>query len=726
SLERLGTDYVDLLQIHRWDYNTPIEETMSALNDLVRSGKVRYIGASSMYAWQFAKANHIAEKNGWAKFVSMQNYYNAIYREEEREMLPYCLDARVGVIPWGPLAQGMLTGRKFGDTKRSESAQAKYDLLTESDKIIIERVQKVAEDVSKRLQAEVTVSQVALAWMISKSSVTAPIVGISKLKYLDDALASLNHMFKRKQTASTQNVGNPSGEVKVHSRNVKYPYRLNFYHSPPDGEITLDDFELMALDRLRVLKATEEALIRRKTEVEVYKHILQATKKYLPIDKEVVVGENIDSPARRRLLQEQRRKDHISHFILRQAFCKTEELRSWFLRQEIALFKARFEDESKSYQQIYINHLNLDIEVMTNEEKHQHGTWIMHLHEIKNIEDLQKTTFYRAKFENVLDLVARRSVVFKNGYAYVAENQRSILVVNTFKDRLKRGLEAFDKVILDDDRLTNILENLAKQHLTRESYNVPTGDSFSAADVDNMVQHFPACMRNLGDHLKEAGHLKHFGRMQFGLYLKGMGLPVEESLLYWRKAFRHITEDEFSKRYAYNIRHNYGLEGKRTNYTPYSCMKVISSNPGSGEHHGCPYKHFSSESLRAMVSLMGVPESNASEVLKIARDGHYQLACTRVFELTRSKIAPGVKGGGENDQKNENVGNDLVETIQHPNHYFVMSYKGTSFVPSNPTPNRNIQSNVSGMVDLERNHEDDMNLDDATIEELQSIGDLDF
>ncbi|KAJ1560344.1 hypothetical protein HK096_009126, partial [Nowakowskiella sp. JEL0078] len=193
SLQRLGTDYIDLYQIHRWDTNTPIEETMEALNDLVRSGKVRYIGASSMYAWQFAKANHVAEKNGWAKFVSMQNYYNAIYREEEREMLPFCKDSGVGVIPWSPLAQGLLTGRKQGESARSGTARAaqNYNSLTESDNIIIERVQELAKKISERTKSDVTASQVATAWILSKDVVTAPIVGISKLKYLEDAVASL-------------------------------------------------------------------------------------------------------------------------------------------------------------------------------------------------------------------------------------------------------------------------------------------------------------------------------------------------------------------------------------------------------------------------------------------------------------------------------------------------------------------------------------------------------
>jgi len=188
SLTRLGLDYVDLYQIHRWDYRTPIEETMQALHDVVRAGKARYIGASSMFAWQFAKAQHAADLHGWTRFVSMQNHYNLLYREEEREMIPQCLDQGVGVIPWSPLARGVLTGNRSRDgerrTSRANSDAFGDTLYSGADFDVVDRVAEVA---AKR---GVPPAQVALAWLLHRPGVTAPIVGATKLSHLADALAA--------------------------------------------------------------------------------------------------------------------------------------------------------------------------------------------------------------------------------------------------------------------------------------------------------------------------------------------------------------------------------------------------------------------------------------------------------------------------------------------------------------------------------------------------------
>jgi 1-deoxyxylulose-5-phosphate synthase len=188
SLKRLEMDYIDLYQIHRFDPNTPVEETMEALHDLVRDGRVRYIGASSMYAWQLAKMQHVAEKHGWTKFVSMQNHYNLIYREEEREMIPLLEDSGVGMIPWSPLARGTLTGNRTREgeklTVRAESDAFGATLYNSSDFDIVDRVTEIAS------ARGVSNAQVALAWMLEKQFVTAPIVGASKMVHLEDAIAA--------------------------------------------------------------------------------------------------------------------------------------------------------------------------------------------------------------------------------------------------------------------------------------------------------------------------------------------------------------------------------------------------------------------------------------------------------------------------------------------------------------------------------------------------------
>ena len=188
SLRRLGTDHVDLYQIHRWDYTTPIEETLEALHDVVKAGKARYIGASSMFAWQFAQALAIADRHGWTRFVSMQNYVNLLYREEEREMLPLCRAEGIGVIPWSPLARGRLT-RPWDETSaRSETdefGKKLYGNTTDADRQVVDAVAKIAE--ARGLPR----AQVALAWLLAKPGITAPIVGATKIAHLEDAVNSL-------------------------------------------------------------------------------------------------------------------------------------------------------------------------------------------------------------------------------------------------------------------------------------------------------------------------------------------------------------------------------------------------------------------------------------------------------------------------------------------------------------------------------------------------------
>ena len=184
SLSRLGMDYIDLYQIHRFDPTTPIEETMEALHDVVKAGKARYIGASSMWAWQFSKAQYIAEQHGWTKFISMQNHYNLLNREEEREMMPLCVDQGVGVIPWSPLARGRLTRDWDNATSRSETDEFGKGLYKPEDQVIVERVAEVARELGAPR------AQVALAWVLSKSFVTSPIVGATKDAHIDDAIAA--------------------------------------------------------------------------------------------------------------------------------------------------------------------------------------------------------------------------------------------------------------------------------------------------------------------------------------------------------------------------------------------------------------------------------------------------------------------------------------------------------------------------------------------------------
>jgi aryl-alcohol dehydrogenase (NADP+) len=212
SLRRLGMDYVDLYQIHRWDYETPIEETMEALHDVVRAGKARYIGASSMFAWQFAKALYVADLGGWTRFVSMQNHYNLLYREEEREMLPLCRDEGIGVLPWSPLARGVLAAGRRGlttDTTRAKSDDYTRRLYEDADFAIVDRVVTLAEE------RGVSPGRIALAWLLHQPGVTAPIIGATKMHHLEDAVGAVNVQLDADELRRLEEPYRPR-EVKEH------------------------------------------------------------------------------------------------------------------------------------------------------------------------------------------------------------------------------------------------------------------------------------------------------------------------------------------------------------------------------------------------------------------------------------------------------------------------------------------------------------------------------
>ncbi|WP_322064139.1 aldo/keto reductase [Burkholderia ubonensis] len=201
SLKRLGTDYVDLYQIHRWDYHTPIEETLEALHDVVKAGKARYIGASSMHAWQFSKALYTSKLNGWTQFVSMQDHLNLLYREEEREMLPLCADQGIAVLPWSPLARGRLTRDWDASSERLQSdvyGKTLYEAYADNDRAIVEAIATIAR------ARNVPRAQVALAWLLQKSGVTAPIIGASKAQHLDDAVAALSLELSAEELAALE------------------------------------------------------------------------------------------------------------------------------------------------------------------------------------------------------------------------------------------------------------------------------------------------------------------------------------------------------------------------------------------------------------------------------------------------------------------------------------------------------------------------------------------
>ncbi|KAJ1513337.1 hypothetical protein HMI54_003883 [Coelomomyces lativittatus] len=441
--------------------------------------------------------------------------------------------------------------------------------------------------------------------------------------------------------------------ISVSGHEPIFRHRLNFYVRPPEHEISIEEFESFALARLKLLKALETASLKSKTEDDLKLTLTEAEATYMPLHP------NNADIAR---LDEERSKDHVSHFILKLAYAKNESLRNWFAKYETLLFRLRLEREVSSERSQFLRDLKIKMEELSSAEKHQYSN---ELSITTGISDIDAEVFYKVHWTRLLDLVSRRKCLVKNGYAFISNKDTLGLVVNEFKAHLLKQLELTSRYLPrmdEDERLLPVLNNMSNQYLGKPQFNASSG-KLTADDIDMLSQHFPLCMRNLHDSLKKEGHLRNGGRMQYGLFLKGIGLPVDEALTFWQRMFRKFTPEQFQKNYAYHIRYNYGLEGKRSNYAPYHCTKIITTNaPSTGDHHGCPFKHFSNDRLRQLLHVHASPslEKEIPSIMDLARQGHYQLACSKYFEVT---VQP---------MKNEQ--------IEHPNHYFILSrqYSGTS------------------------------------------------
>ncbi|KAJ2341905.1 DNA primase subunit pri2, partial [Coemansia sp. RSA 2618] len=409
-------------------------------------------------------------------------------------------------------------------------------------------------------------------------------------------------------------------EVVRHSR---YPTRLTMYDTAPSLEVSIEEFETFALDRLQVLRAIEDAQLRAKGDDDMRKRISAALDKHLPLHT------NRSRQPIRQLMSE-RRKDHVSHFILRLAFSRTEELRSWLLRYECMLLKHRFREADASERNELLQSAHLQLKMIPADARPE---------EMRAFYGNEEPLF-EVDFERVLDLVKKSQVVVRSGRAYVPQGEVAALLVHEYRERLARSLAVCAKALPqmgEDERLVPVLQNLSNQSARSEYRSTANSGSITADSVDAYADHFPLCMQHLHAQLQRDHHLRHGGRMQLGLFLKGIGVSLQDSLVYWRRVFSAMTDDQFQKGYAYNIRHNYGMEGRRADYAPYSCHRIIMSNPpGPGDHHGCPFRHFAHDRLRAALHRDRLTDAEVGDVVELARGGHYQVACTRHLE---AKIA---------------------------------------------------------------------------------------
>ncbi|KAG8639957.1 probable DNA primase large subunit [Manihot esculenta] len=423
---------------------------------------------------------------------------------------------------------------------------------------------------------------------------------------------------------------------------------LPLYRSAPALEVRLEDFELYAMDRLRVLKGISDGLSRGKKPEEM-KNLVNDLWKV-----------NMKHPQASEVFN----KDVISHFVLRLVYCRTEDLRKWFLSMETALFRHRFRLLTADSQRALLAELGLPYKAVARAEFEVIKEKLVQVaRSISQPIPSSDAIFYKVPFEEVPELVAGRRIFICKGHAYVAMNQVVSLVVTQFRSLLSKALiltnRKWTSMIREQekDRLTPIVESLCSSYLGPDYSQPNEFAEISVKDIDLVAKSsFPLCMRHLFEKLREDHHLKHGGRMQLGLFLKGVGLKLDDALAFWKAEFsQKVGAERFDKEYAYSIRHNYGREGKRTDYTPYSCQKIISLTPSVGDHHGCPYRHFSEDNLRAALSRMGVNNGAVEDVMDKVRNRHYQLACTLTFEAIH--------------------GLSCDAGINHPNQYFSDSQK---------------------------------------------------
>lgn len=436
----------------------------------------------------------------------------------------------------------------------------------------------------------------------------------------------------------------PQGKYSITTSSTT---NLPLYRSAPPLEVKLEDFELYAIDRLRVLKGISDGLSRGKKSEEMEKLVRE------------LWNTNMKHPQ----ASEDVNKDIISHFVLRLVYCRTEELRKWFLSMETMLFRHRFlYASSESQKQVFVE-LGLPYKAISYAEFEAVKDKLVQVARLIGQTVPSGAIYYKVPWEEVPELVAGRRIFLHKGYAYIAMYQVVSLAATQFCSYLSKALSLTNRKWTstireqEKDRLTPIVEALCTSYLGPD-YSQPReyGD-ISIKDLDQIAKSsFPLCMRHLFEKLKEDHHLKHGGRMQLGLFLKGVGLKLDDALAFWKAEFsQRVGAERFDKEYAYSIRHNYGKEGKRVDYSPYSCQKIISSSPSVGDHHGCPYRHFSEDNLRAALGKMGVNNRTMDDIMDKVRNRHYQLACTLTFESIHGSLCDA--------------------GINHPNQYFIDSQK---------------------------------------------------
>lgn len=455
-------------------------------------------------------------------------------------------------------------------------------------------------------------------------------------------------MFRNKRRAQER-----KNWSQTSTKDLNYATRLSFYRVPPNLGISLSSFEEWAIDRLKVLTKIQQAQQSGKMNIKEFEAVIKpALEQFMPLS-----SNNALRTKSKETIDQERQKDHYSHFILRLVYCRTPDLRKVFVERERLLFRYRLSCEDAADRDAFIQSLEFDWEVVSESELASIRPFL------DSTTNNSRETFVKVDWQRVTDLVDARRVFLKGGKAYVPSSLQQNLVVSEFTSRLNQALDASALLLSRMDeatRLTPILDHLATFGVTETFASAEALDGrVGPSNIDENVKHMPLCMSQLHQRLRQKNHLKHDGRFQYGLFIKGLGFSVDEALQFWRDAFK-TTDDKFNKEYQYNILHNYGLKGSGKNYAPKDCKSIIANNPPSNSAdlvHGCPYRSMKPEALINKLRHMGIEDrQELNRIEDQVKNTNYHGACSRVLELTH----PGVKVGDE--------------VIQHPNDYFLKAF----------------------------------------------------
>lgn len=507
--------------------------------------------------------------------------------------------------------------------------------------------------------------------------------------------------------------------IKIQNEDL-YPHNVQLYRLPPTKDISLEEFETLALNRLKVLRIIEQENSKGKRiysdewkqgiKEELIREGLKGYERLFKGGSSTAEKKDLDVKARR--------ADYLSHFILRLCYCRSVELirfvhfwllsflllkfcfdSRWFVAREMELFRYKFSCLSGTEIKEFLAYNKLDYSPLTEDEKNEVKNGLFESTMGPAAQTVATTDFYKVYFTSVPDLVRSRKCFIKNGYAYVSSTDFVSIVGATQQKLIENGLVAATKLlqgIQNDERISSVLSSLHTSY-TGKDYTFAKNSDVPIESLDTLsTKSFPICMKTVHEDLRAKHHLKHASRMQYGLFLKGIGVTLEGSLKFWREEFtKLIDHDKFDKQYSYNIRHNYGKEGSMNNYTPYSCLKIITGNVGIGDNHGCPFKNYDKGNLKTKFSSYGISPAHSHEILSFVEKGHFQLACGKYFQVSHDvKVEQGINHPNQYFELSQHVmGNRASKEAAKPDldssRFTIQTNKGVKTIVSNEKNNMN-------------------------------------